>query len=168
MNAKTGFCDQCGAPTSVKGHRNNRFCASCEPGVIAELERDALYDGLIKSGGVWVQQRLDEEHKNFNKSVLGYVIGAAAYSVILVLPILMFLDILIGGLTATSDWVISPMAIPLCLIAVLTTWTLCDLHFKNLMEVRLHEIARMKRDAWMISYDLDKLGIDVDNLLAQK
>ena len=156
------YCDQCGDP-AIPG---NRLCASCDPEAGIEYwKRERQYDQYIKDVGIWVQRSLGEESKSSNKSVLGYVIGAAAYSVILVLPILVLLDAFIGGLTATSDWVISPMAIPLCLIAVLTTWSLCDLHFKKLMEVRLHEIARMKRDAAMIFYDLDKLGIDVDNLL---
>ena len=132
------------------------------------LEKRTSVWPIYKGRRVWVQRGLGEESKSFNKSVLGYVIGAAAYGVILVLPILVLLDAFIGGLTATSDWVISPMAIPLCLIAVLTTWSLCDLHFKKLMEVRFHEISRMKRDAAMIFYDLDKLGIDVDNLLGRK
>ena len=162
---RSGYCDQCGTGISIK----LRLCSSCGPEAANdELERDALRDRTIESGRVWVQQSFGTERKQFNKAVLGWVIVAAAFGGILVFPTLEFLATLIGGLTATSDWVISPMAYPLCLIAVLTTWYLCDLHFRKLMAVRLHEIARMKRDDAMSFYDLDKLGIDVDNLLGRK
>jgi uncharacterized membrane protein len=162
---RSGYCDQCGTGISIK----LRLCASCGPEAANdELERDALRDRTIESGRVWVQQSFGTERKQFNKAVLGWVIVAAAFGGILVFPTLEFLATLIGGLTATSDWVISPMAYPLCLITVLTTWYICYLHFKKFMEVRLQEINRMKSNSVMVYYDLLKHGIDPDTLLAQE
>jgi|AP45_3_1055517.scaffolds.fasta_scaffold123826_1 hypothetical protein len=129
-----------------------------------DQEREALLDRLVGHGRAWAVDSRKAQSKEFNKLVLGYVILGAILSGVIGVPILVFIETLIGGLTHTSDWVISPMAIPLCLIAVLITWWCCHVNFEKLMGYRLSELEHKQRTAALLFYDLDKLGIDTEDL----
>ncbi len=68
-----------------------------------DQEREALLDRLVGHGRAWAVDSRKAQSKEFNKLVLGYVILGAILSGVIGVPILVFIETLIGGLTHTSD-----------------------------------------------------------------